>query len=459
MQSMLAAEPTNGSQRSKGLLIQPTGIPLLNTRAKIVMELEGKLLLEEPDPSKSDGVREAEVKGKSTLDYFEKIAFEDSALTAAGRRYVEAKVENWISGSASSQELRPECRETRLLKHDGKWQQFSENEALMAREVELVQSPVNSAALELLLPTEAAKPNATWELSPSDAAQVFNLEAVHRSTVTAKIAKVEKGKATVELSGELQATANSVPTTLKIQGNLHVELASQTAFITWLGLVIKEERDISQTEPGFVITARIRLIRTETKDELQITDAELRQLAKTEDPGRWLIRLKSTAGRYTLLADRRWSIYIDGGEEAILRMVEKNSIIAQCNITRLTKLDEGTQLTLEGLQADIKQSLGKSFESFLESSEKVTSSKLRLMRCVAMGVSEDVPIQWVYCHLSDDHGQRLALIYTMGGNVTDRFAAADEQMTSSFEMLAAPAPTDVPTPAPQVSSKPTQAPR
>ena len=152
-----------------------------------------------------------------------------------------------------------------------------------------------------------------------------------------------------------------------------------------------------------------------------------------------------------MLGDRRWTTYLDTGEEAILRLIENNTIIAQCNISRLPDFEEGKQLTLEGMQADIRTSLGDKFDQFLESAEKVTGSQLRHLRSVVMGQAEEVPIQWIYNHLSDDDGHRVALIYTMGGNVTDKFAAADEQMTSSLEIRKQT--SDAPTVAPKQAEK------
>ena len=131
--------------------------------------------------------------------------------------------------------------------------------------------------------------------------------------------------------------------------------------------MIKESRAISQAEPGFDITARVRVLRAETEDEISITNESLRKLATNEQPGRWLVQLESGAGRYSMLADRRWKVYIDNGEEAILRMIENNSIIAQCNITRLPDLEKGKQLTLEALQSEIQRSLQGRFGEFLQS--------------------------------------------------------------------------------------------
>lgn len=441
------AAPAGSASAAKGkvLLMQPSGSLDLNTRTKIVLELSGNLRLNEgeaaPTSEKTDAKPAVEVKGKSTLDYFERIALANRAgaqvslAAAAARRYNEAQAENWISGKSSSSKLRPACAETRLLPHKGLWQQYCETQPLSSREVQLLHSPVDSSALELLLPLEPAQVDSTWTVSADDAQRLFNLDAVHSSSLTAKVSKVESGIATVLLKGDLDATANSVPTRLEIDGNFQVKLASQCALVTWLGVVIKEVRQVSQAEPGFDITARVRLIRDEADAKLNITADALRALAATEDAGRWLVHLKSTAGRYSMLADRRWHIHRDSPEESIMRMVENNTVIAQCSVSRLAALEPGQQLTMEGLQADIKALLGKGFGEFLESAEKITSTQLRLMRIVVVGELEEVPIQWIYTHLSDDSGRRLAMVFTMGGTVTDRFGAADDQLADSFQWL------------------------
>ncbi len=449
-----AARAADPGEKRTGLLTRPSALDTLQTRSKVVLELSGQLQIVEPDPKKKKQIRTAEVKSKSTLDYFEKIAFDSDRASVAARRYVTAKGENWVAGSASSQELRTQCAETRMMFHSGIWQQYCSVQPLDAREVELLHSPINTMVLEQLLPAEPAKANQAWDITAESCKNLFNLEAVHSSNLTAKIVKVENGIATAEFSGNLDATIHSVSTKLAINGNFQAKLASQGALVSWLGMVIKENRAISQAEPGFSVTARISLIRAESDQDLAVPEQELLALATAEDPGRWLIQLRSLPGHYQMLADRRWTTYIDGGEEAILRLIENNTVISQCNIRQLPKLDAGTQLTLEALQAEIKNARGEVYRELLESSEKLTSSGLRLLRLVVTGELEGVPIQWIYAHLSDDQGRRLIMEFTMSAGNAERFAAADEQMTASFEFIAVPTNSETPTPAAQLSAKP-----
>jgi hypothetical protein len=211
-------------------------------------------------------------------------------------------------------------------------------------------------------------------------------------------------------------------------------MSSQCAIISWLGLSIKETREISETQPGFSVTARLQLVRQELKGKLPVTHDELLSVADRTDPSSWLVHVESKS-QFSLLANRKWITYMDSGEDTVLRYVDKNKVIAQCNIARLPKLDAGVQLSLEGLQADVQQSLGKSFGEFLESTERVTGTQLRLLRAEAAGKQEDVAIHWIYAHLSDDSGQRLALIYTLAAEVAETFSGQDLQMLDSLEFV------------------------
>ncbi len=439
-------------------LVRPTEITELKTRNKMVLELEGKLLVNEPDTKSKQKNRDAALKAKSTVDFYEFAAYDNqNKVVAATRDFLQAEAEHWVAGNTSTSKLRDACKQTVVINHGKQWQQFCQAEPMLITEVELLQAPMNTNVIELLLPQSPAKANQPWTISKEDARELFNLEAVHDCTLVAGISKVEEGVASIDLNGTIQGTANSVATELKIKGNFQAKLASECAIVSWVGLAIQEKRAISQSEPGFDIVARIRLIREEQSHEWSVDREKLLELSAANHESQLTIKLGSAMGRYAFLADRGWKTYIDTGEEAIFRLIKNNSIVAQCNVTRLPKLDAGKQLTLAALQQEIRQSLKNNAPTIVEASERLTSNKLKLMRVLVTGQSEEVPIQWIYAHLSNDSGQRLSLVFTMGTNLAEVFAGADEQICSTLELYAEPAPkpdTDKPEEAPKLSNAP-----
>ena len=455
--------PTQTGEKRGRPLVRSSDLTQFGTRNKMVLELEGKLLVNEPDGTSKKKHRNADVKAKSTVDFYELTAMDgDGKAVAATRDYVTAEAEHWVDGNSSSSKLRDACRQTVLVRHQNQWQQFCQTEPMLINEVELLLAPVNPNMVELLLPDTPAKVSQPWSVSAEAAREVFNLEAVHQCSLAASISKVEEGVATVDLSGDIQGTANSVATELKVKGSFQAKLASQCAMVSWLGISVQEKRAVSQAEPGFEIVARIRLIRDEQDHDWQIDRAKLLELSADNHDAQLIVKMGSAMGRYTFLADRRWKTYIDTGEESIFRLIQNNGIVAQCNVTRLPKLDAGKQLTLAALQQEIRQSLKSNSPKIVTAAEGVTSSKLKLMRVVVTGHSEEIPIQWIYAHLSDDQGRRVSVVFTMGSNMVEQFAGADEQICGSFEMLAEIPPksdTNQPTEAPKLSNTPVAAPR
>ncbi len=300
----------------------------------------------------------------------------------------------------------------------------------------MVRLPVNSVVIDQLLPTAPVKAQDSWSPSERTIAEVFQLEAVHSSTIACRVMKVEDGVAAIECIGDIEGTINSVLTKIKVNGNLQAAMASQCAMVTWVGMSLTETREISQSEPGFNLTCRVKLIRKESPQACNdVAIDELRAIATSNDDGRWLIRVASVPGRYQMLADRRWKTIVDTGEESILRLIDKNQVVAQCNVTRLPKLTAGHQLTLDAMQDDIKRSLDKNLDQLMEASEKKNSGGLRVLRVVAVGKSSEVPVRWVYAHVSDDTGRRVSLVFTMSGEASEEFGVADEQMLASIELL------------------------
>lgn len=418
---------------AKRLLQQPTEIEMLLTRTKVEMELDGELRLEDKNSKQKAGISSIPVKAKAIQDYYETIAFQESRQAASAREYVTANLENWVNGKSHVQKLRPNCMQTRVLEHDGTWEQFCPGQPLEHREVELLRSPINTAVLERILPKQPAKTNSSWTISDEDAQSILNLEAVHQSDFHAKIVGVERGIAKMELQGKLQATADSVPTEIQIHGSAHIQLCSQGAIIKWLGVSIKETREISQYRPGFSVTARIQLIRQEQLDKQLVQRAELLELIAQDDPSRWLICHESAKGNYAMYTGRNWITFLDGSEDSVLRLIDNNQSIAQCNISQLPKLDAGTHLTTEGLEADVRSALKDRFGEVLETTEKLTASKLRLLRMEVSGTQEQIPIHWIYAHLSDDSGRRLALVFTLAAEHAERFAGSDLQILDSLQ--------------------------
>lgn len=444
-----------------GLLRQPETLKKVSLyRNRMIMELRGTVEVREPlREGKKKETRSAEIEAKSTLDFEENFAIADaqSRINSSLRYFHEAKVDNTIVSSGNSLQLDQDLRQVVTNYQDNDLILYSPAGPLTPAEIDLLKMPCNTLALHELLPTKRVQLLEKWSVTPASLQRLLSLEAVHDSDITGMI-KTQKGDLLdIEIRGELSGTAASVPTAIQIEGNIQVDLQGKS--ITWVALILKEKRQISQLEPGFDITARIRLVRKPLETAAHTADLSLTKPSAEKLPGLLMQRIESARGRYQMLADRNWKVIHDNGQSAILRMIEADRVVCQCNIHQLPKLDAGQQVTLEAYQEEIRKSLEKNFDSFASSEERVSEAGLRILQITALGQTADLPVQWIFYYLSDDNGRRLSMVFTVGGELVDKLAGTDSQMAGSLRFLELPTesnkePTPASPPAAEVSARP-----
>ena len=57
-------------------------------------------------------------------------------------------------------------------------------------------------------------------------------------------------------------------------------------------------------------------------------------------------------------------------------------------------------------------------------------------------MASEIPIQWVYYHISDDQGRRAALAFTFESKLVERFAEADRTLVETFQFTPRRQPTE-----------------
>jgi hypothetical protein len=442
---VLAADRAAGSSKS----LNATRL----VRVRTVVELNGHVRFKPAESSKDRSERTATIQAKSNLDFEEE--FRTGQAPVALQHYHLGEVDNTIAKQSSRKKLRDQSKTVyRNLSGDQIITQ-SVSQPLTRDELDLIEGPMASMFVDQLFPTASQrgsmKAGTSWEAPQELWQRLLYLDSIQSSTMQIRCKEVDKSKATLEIEGNLEASVRSVATSMAIKGTAQWDEASQ--MITWLAVAIDESREVGEAEPGFKITARVRMLRAALdKPSSGLTLAKVEpHLALNQSAS--MLQLESTKGAYQCILDRDWHTLSDNGSLATIRLIKKNSVIAQCNITNLPDMDPGYQLTLEGFQQDIQQSLSEVLGGLDDANEKVTASGLRLLRVTSHGMVEDVPIRWINLHLSDDSGRHTSLVFTMNATNADQWAGADEQIAGSFRFL--PRQSKSTEPAAKVGESPT----
>ena len=173
-------------------------------------------------------------------------------------------------------------------------------------------------------------------------------------------------------------------------------------------MAVHETREIGKAEPGFDVAATIKMVRKPLDQTIALAAATAEFDVTGPIPSdRLYVDLRSDELGVSVLMDRRWRMMNDVPGAAMMRMIENDRSIAQCDFRPLVGPQPGAQWTLEAFQADVKQTLGEQLSDLIEADQRVSEAGLRVLRVTAQGSVEGVPIQWIVLHFSDDSGRRV----------------------------------------------------
>ncbi|MCA9153851.1 MAG: hypothetical protein KDA38_03655 [Planctomycetales bacterium] len=437
------------SADSQGHLLRARHAPGSHLEVKTILEVDGSLRVN-PDGKK---VVELPLKLVANHQYAERWlsptrrtnSGDSGEQPATVRLYRKAEADMRIEDSSRQITLDDERRIVAVHLGEGRPKLYSPLGPITRDDLELIDVQGNSALLDELLPSgeQRTKTGEGWTIDKAVIGYLLGLEAVSQSDVSAKLASVENDVAIIDIGGAVSGAVGGVASEIECKAKLNFDLKSQQ--ITWLAMSIQEDRAIGHAEAGFKVTARLRMAIADSSDNdsvPELADDSLANLPIAYNLGSELLQFQSQPGGFRLLHDRRWRLMGDEAKLAVMRMVDQGDLIAQCNISNLPAFSLGKQLTLEAFHADIEKSLGDQFMQFTEASESLNQQQLRVLKCVATGNSSGLPIVWVYYHLSNDAGRRLAIGFTLEDRLLEQFAEADQVLVNSLEFTERATPSD-----------------
>ena len=419
-------------------------------RVRAVLEVNGEIRLRSQSDDtinkngKASPAKTAPIKATSTIDFDEQFETSHNVIGCRSyQNYHEAISEIQIDRHLTKTTLREQCRDVlRFGTKEGIATACPDN-PLFAAERDLIEGPINTMFLDQLLTDTEFNIADKWTVDNDVVCRLLNMDAIHEGKLILCLVDANEDKAQLEISGSFSAAVRQVPTTIKVEGKAQFD--RNTRSISWFAANLEETREISQAEPGFHVIAQLKILRS--KIESMTSGLTLNSIASrfNNADAASMLQFQSDLGFYRFIANRKWSTYRDNGEEATLRYVVNDRVVAQCNVTNMIDFEPGRHLSLEGFQADVKNALGNSLREVIESSERLTSNKLRMLKVVSQGLVQGVGIQWIHYHLSIDSGRRLVLTFTLNQANLEFFSEQDAQLVESFELINWPTKMDAKT--------------
>jgi len=398
-------------------------------KVKLAVEIQGELKLQ----TEGQKPTRTPLEVTSQQVYLERVPAPSSAFQhlASIRNYDQAKADFQVGNANYQSQLDPARQLVAVQVVDGQTTLFSPLSPFTRGELDLLEIPCNTAILPNLLPSKPISPGEEWSASDLTWAQLLGLETVQQNQVKLKLDRWEGVVAMIQAAGTLQGSAGGVSTDIEVKAKLQYD--RNLGQITWIALGLAEDRAIGHAEPGFKVNIRVRAALEPVKEPGPLADRLISELPLDVTQAGTLVSFLAERSSLRLLLDRRWRVVANRPNNVVLRYVDQGDLVAQCNLSRLPSLMDGKQLPLEELQEDIRLSLGGSFQQFTEATQNEEDGR-RVLRVVAVGVASELPIQWIYHHVSDAEGRRFVAVFTIESELVERFAEADRVMVGGVEI-------------------------
>ncbi|MEO1525859.1 MAG: hypothetical protein AAFX06_10505 [Planctomycetota bacterium] len=411
--------------------------PLL--RIRIEMDVKGNVNLAS-NPLDAESEKKAlPISSVATLDYEERPlaprdAAEMSEVVAGQRYYHEAKSSSVLNETKLEKSLREPLRHVVVHRETLPETLFSEENYFTQDELALLRSPVSSLAVDQLLPEESVAVGDRYEIKREALSSVLNLTSVDSGAVESEVTEVTAKSIRFALEGEFEASIDGVSTRMRLIGKLTFDRRYSTC--TWLALALHETREIGKAEPGFDIAATIRMVRRPMEKPVALPAKVATVPFGTPVPDRRLfVELQCREIPVGAMMRRNWRKVQDVPGTAVIRRIDHETNVAQCNLRSLVRLPGKATLSLAEFEADVRRTLGDQLTQIMPGDERVTAQGLKMLRVVADGESGGVPLRWIMLHFSDDAGRRVQATFTMSADRAKQFGADDFQLADSLRFL------------------------
>lgn len=374
-----------------------------------------------------------------------KLAYDERTLGVAGsadlmtiRHYNEATAAMEFGSEKVATTLGPERRLIMAVADADTTTLYSPKGALTREELELIDVHGNSLLLDRLLPSKAVAVNASWKHPARLMALLLGLDEVAETDVQSTLVEVNDTAAQFEMAGRVSGGVEGVSTDIEIKGRYRFDRRTQR--IDWFAMVVKEKRGSSPVADAVDVSARLQATIRPQAAIGMLDEAALQGLTLEPNAARQQLVIASPEGTWQLTHDRHWHLFGNRPKIAILRLIDRGELVAQCNLSPLDKLVAGQQVELATFQENVRRALGEDFGRFVEAGQRANDADYRVYRVAVDGVVQDdvakknvaLPVRWIYYLVMDGQGRRTAFTFTVEAGLVEQFAKADIRLVDAF---------------------------
>ena len=439
----MAATLAGGTARAEEMLLKAQFPPPNYQRIKQKVTITGQLLL---DPH-GKGVTKVPLQVAANVDYHQRWQAGDRPSRI--RHYLAADAEIHYGPEGHAERVVSTLRDARrlvcLTEKQGQPLVFSPAGSLRREELELIDAPSGRIDLVELLPGRKLRVGESWQHSGPLMARLLNLDTVGVTDAASRLESIEGKRANIVLEGHVDGAVAGVATEIEIKGRYLFDSAAGRVVLC--SLSFREKRAIAPTEPGFEVVTQLAMAEQQLAASEHLAPERLANLDLRPGTQAGHLEYDSVHGGFKLHFDPGWRMLLDQKTAAIFRYAHNHELIGQANLVRMPQSEIEAAISLEAYAQQVSKALAENLGQLVQSKQYQSAAGNRVLRVEATGVISEVPMRWIYYHLSNNDGQRLSCVVTVEEKLLETFADADALFIDGIELTPSIEPDPEPTPA------------
>lgn len=408
----------------------------IQQRVEARFEHQGKVLVDQG--GQTDQLKRLPMNTVATMTYYQRLTGSNKdpqAIRYFANSNGNFNIEKGKVSSSVSNENRMIV--ARLKSVPGqRLQMASVMNTLSQSEFELIKNPADPLSYAKLLNKKNVKIGDKWKTDNNALADFLTVDRILLNETQLLLKNVVKNKARIYMLGKVDATIDDVGTGLKVSGIFDVDLSSQT--VTDVRLNIDEAREAGQVAAGFQGKSKIDIRITRDSSCEHLSNDKLKKYTKSRRIKQKL-KWASDSGRFALEYDPRWRVIAAEQEAAVLRYIDDGDLMAQCDVVQLPARPANKPLSLEAYKKEVEKIIRSDKTARISASKELTTSNgLKALKITVKGIEKELPVQWIYYHVSSEDGRRLTFVFTLEQEIANVFQPSDHRMVNGLSFFVMP---------------------
>ena len=316
---------------------------------------------------------------------------------------------------------------------------YSPTATLTYDQLDLLNTPADALTLLSLLPREEIATGDSWKPETWAVQMMCGIEAMTKGEITCKLEEADANTARVTFTGGAEGATLGAPTTVQLAGEFTFDRVAK--LITKARVKQTEGRSIGAAKPGLEVTANVTIERSladDTSEAKLLSDAAVADIPVEPAAEMQFLRFESWGLRF--YHDRDWHQFHQTNDVAVLRLMERGSLLAQVNVSPIPAAAAGSHTSEEQFQTDIRQSLGKRLKSITKAEPlkaRNANDRRFLFRVTADGEADGVPMTWFYHLCAAPNGQQVSFVFAVETKNLEKFNNRDLSLVRLLEFIPA----------------------